>query len=378
VNYGVIIGIVAESYWPRINGVSNSVLRSAKYLESLGHKVVVITAGQNTKDEPLGTEVVRLPSLSIPTIHDYDLALTTKRKIEKLIKKYNFDILHVASPFVLGEIALRAAKELRVPSIAIYQTDVTGFAKYYGYAAVGKFSNFWLRHIHNLATINLVPSIWAKQKLSNLGVNNIALWKRGVDIESFNPKHKDLSLRLKWSSRADLFVGYVGRLAPEKNIEDLKLIPESPRIQVVIIGDGPSRYKLQEDMPKAIFTGRLTGLELSKAYASLDILIAPGRNETFCQVAQEGLASGNCVLAPSQGATQELIKHEKTGFIYDNAQDLDFTKIFQGLLINPSLIDNLAQQARASVEQNTWESVCDDLINFYQQALNLNPMKVAS
>ena len=229
-----------------------------------------------------------------------------------------------------------------------------------------------------MATINLVPSIWAKQKLSNLGVNNIALWKRGVDIESFNPKHKDLSLRLKWNSRADLFVGYVGRLAPEKNIEDLKLIPESPRIQVVIIGDGPSRYKLQEDMPKAIFTGRLTGLELSKAYASLDILIAPGRNETFCQVAQEGLASGNCVLAPSQGATQELIKHEKTGFIYDNAQDLDFTKIFQRLLINPSLIDNLAQQARASVEQNTWESVCDDLINFYQQALNLNPMKVAS
>lgn len=172
----MIIGIVAESYWPRINRVSNSVLRSAKYLESLGHKVVIITAGQNPNDEPLDVEVVRFPSMTIPTIHDYDLAITTKRKIEKVIKKYKFDILHIASPFILGEIALRAANELKVPSIAIYQTDVTGFAKYYGYSAVGKFSDYWLRHIHNLATLNLVPSDWAKEKLKTLGVK---IWLNG-------------------------------------------------------------------------------------------------------------------------------------------------------------------------------------------------------
>ena len=374
----MIIGIVAESYWPRINGVSNSVLRSAKYLESLGHKVVIITAGQNPNDEPLDVEVVRFPSTTIPTIHDYDLAITTKRKIEKVLKKYKFDILHIASPFILGEIALRAANELKVPSIAIYQTDVTGFAKYYGYSAVGKFSDYWLRHIHNLATLNLVPSSWAKEKLEILGVKNMALWKRGVDVESFNPKFRDLSLRLKWNSRADLFVGYVGRLAPEKNIEDLRFIPESPRIQLVVIGDGPSKYKLQEDMPNAIFTGRLTGLELSNAFASLDVLVAPGRNETFCQVAQEGLASGNCVLAPNEGATQELLINEITGFIYENANDFDFTSIFQRLLNNPIMIENISKQARASVEDNTWENVCKELVKFYAQVLNNDSVKVAS
>ena len=374
----MIIGIVAESYWPRINGVSNSVLRSAKYLESLGHKVVIITAGQNPNDEPLDVAVVRFPSTTIPTIHDYDLAITTKRKIEKVLKKYKFDILHIASPFILGEIALRAANELKVPSIAIYQTDVTGFAKYYGYSAVGKFSDYWLRHIHNLATLNLVPSSWAKEKLEILGVKNMALWKRGVDVESFNPKFRDLSLRLKWNSRADLFVGYVGRLAPEKNIEDLRFIPESPRIQLVVIGDGPSKYKLQEDMPNAIFTGRLTGLQLSNAFASLDVLVAPGRNETFCQVAQEGLASGNCVLAPNEGATQELLINEITGFIYENANDFDFTSIFQRLLNNPIMIENISKQARASVEDNTWENVCKELVKFYAQVLNNDSVKVAS
>lgn len=373
----MIIGIVAESFWPRINGVSNSVLRSAKYLKSQGHDVTIIAAGQNQSEEPLDVEVVRIASITVPSIHDYDLAITTKRQLEKVFKKKGFDLLHIASPFVLGEIALRAAKDLNIPTVAVYQTDVTGFAKYYGYSSVSKFSDLWLSHIHNLATLNLVPSKWAMTKLEELNVKNLSIWGRGVDTHAFNPKNRDLSLRLKWNDRADIFVGYVGRLAPEKNIEDLKYIPDSPRIQVVVIGDGPSRYKLEEDMPNAIFTGRLTGDQLNQAYASLDVLIAPGRNETFCQVAQEGLAAGLCVLAPAHGATQELIIPNETGFIYDNASDESFKNIFKELLNNPKLLQSFSTNARTSVEHNTWENVCQQLIFHYGDALGKKMAAVA-
>ena len=373
----MIIGIVAESFLPRVNGVTNSVLRSAKYLKSLGHEVIIIAAGQNKGEEPLDIEVIRICGVSVPSIHEYDLAITTKRRLEKIFSSKQFDVLHIASPFVLGEIALRAAKEINIPTVAVYQTDVTGFAKYYGYSSVSKFTDYWLAHIHNLASINLVPSKWAMEKLNDLNVRNLQIWGRGVDTESFNPKHRDLSLRLKWNERADIFVGYVGRLAPEKNIEDLKFIPDSPRIQVVVIGDGPSKYKLQEDMPNAIFTGRLTGAQLSQAYASLDVLIAPGRNETFCQVAQEGLAAGLCVLAPNQGATQELITNKETGFIYENANDLAFKDIFKELLSDPQLIQDISMKARASVENNTWDYVCQQLVDNYQKALGRKLAEVA-
>ena len=373
----MIIGIVAESFWPRINGVSNSVLRSAKYLKSKGHDVTIIAAGQNQTEEPLDVEVIRINSITVPSIHDYDLAITTKRQLEKIFKKKGFDILHIASPFVLGEIALRAAKVLNIPTVAIYQTDVTGFAKYYGYSSVSKFSDLWLSHIHNLATLNLVPSKWAMKKLEELNVKNLSIWGRGVDTNAFNPKNKDLSLRLKWNNRADIFVGYVGRLAPEKNVEDLKYIPDSPRIQVVVIGDGPSRYKLEEDMPNAIFTGRLTGDQLNQAYASLDVLIAPGRNETFCQVAQEGLAAGLCVIAPEQGATHELIIPNETGFIYENASDESFKNIFKELLSNPNLLQRISLSARDSVEKNTWENVCQQLVFHYENALGKKLASVA-
>ena len=215
------------------------------------------------------------------------------------------------------------------------------------------------------------------KKLEELNVKNLSIWGRGVDTNAFNPKNKDLSLRLKWNNRADIFVGYVGRLAPEKNVEDLKYIPDSPRIQVVVIGDGPSRYKLEEDMPNAIFTGRLTGDQLNQAYASLDVLIAPGRNETFCQVAQEGLAAGLCVIAPEQGATHELIIPNETGFIYENASDESFKNIFKELLSNPNLLQRISLSARDSVEKNTWENVCQQLVFHYENALGKKLASVA-
>lgn len=368
---------MAESFWPRVNGVSNSVLRSAKFLKAQGHDVTILAAGQKQTPEPLDVEVIRIASITVPSIHDYDLAITTKHQLEKIFKKKGFDLIHVASPFVLGEIALRAAKELNIPTVAVYQTDVTGFAKYYGYSSVSKFTDLWLSHIHNLATLNLVPSKWAMTKLEELNVKNLSIWGRGVDTNAFNPKNRDLSLRIKWNNRADIFVGYVGRLAPEKNIEDLKYIPDSPRIQVVVIGDGPSRYKLEVDMPNAIFTGRLTGDQLNQAYASLDVLIAPGRNETFCQVAQEGLAAGLCVVAPGQGATHELIIPNKTGFIYDNASDEYFKDIFKEILTNPNLLNSFSINARTSVEHNTWENVCQQLISYYYNALGYKLADVA-
>ena len=125
-------------------------------------------------------------------------------------------------------------------------------------------------------------------------------WARGVDITGFAPSARDARLRAAWSPEGKPIVGFVGRLAPEKHVERLAALTGRDDLQVVIVGDGVDRKKLETELPSAVFTGALYGEELATAYASMDIFVHPGEHETFCQAVQEAMASGLPVIAPKR------------------------------------------------------------------------------
>ena len=64
------------------------------------------------------------------------------------IRNFRPDIVHLASPFVLGGSGAFAARQLRIPAIAVYQTDVAGFAHKYHLAPLAAASWEWTRTIH--------------------------------------------------------------------------------------------------------------------------------------------------------------------------------------------------------------------------------------
>src|SRR5699024_8490606 len=115
------------------------------------------------------------------------------------------------------------------------------------------------------------------------------------------------AMRKMWSPEGKPIVGYVGRLAAEKSVERLAELSKRGDVQVVIVGDGPERAELQELMPDAVFTGQLTGDDLPRAFASLDLFVHTGDFETFCQAVQEAHASGVPAIAPNAGGPRDLI-----------------------------------------------------------------------
>ena len=243
------VAIVAESFLPNVNGVTNSVLRVLEYLAKHGHEALVIAPGAREFEEEigeyLGFEIIRVPTVRVPLIDSLPIGVPLP-SVTSVLREYNPDIIHLASPFVLGGAAAFAARQLRIPAIAIYQTDVAGFSQRYHLAPLAAASWEWIRTVHNTCQRTLAPSSMSIDELRDHGVNDIFHWARGVDSVRFHPSKRSEELRLSWDATGrKKVVGFVGRLASEKGVERLISLSGLEDIQLVVVGDGPEAKYLQ-------------------------------------------------------------------------------------------------------------------------------------
>jgi phosphatidylinositol alpha 1,6-mannosyltransferase len=363
----VRVAIVAESFLPNVNGVTNSVLRVLEHLRRTGHEALVI-APDTPRGEPAaervhdGIRVHRVPSHLFPKVTSLPLGVPMPRMVG-VLRGFEPDVVHLASPALLGYGGLQAARLLGVPTLAVFQTDVAGFAASYGMGMASRAAWAWTRHLHTRADRTLAPSTAAMEDLAAHRIPRVHKWARGVDIAGFVPSARSEVLRSQWSPLGKPIVGFVGRLAPEKHVERLAALAARDDLQLVIIGDGVDRQKLQNALPAAVFTGALYGSELAAAYASMDVFVHPGEHETFCQTVQEAMASGVPVIAPNMGGPRDLVVPWRTGLLLDVPE-------FESRL--GEAVDHLlaerpryAQLARKSVLTRTWPSICDELLGHY-------------
>ncbi|WP_405946703.1 glycosyltransferase family 1 protein [Streptomyces prunicolor] len=371
--------IVTESFPPDVNGVAHCALQTARHLVDRGHHPLVVapaTSAGPGPDAESPCPVIRVPSLPLPGYPQVRVALPSRR-VAAAITEHRADIVHLASPFILGVRGMAAAARLGIPAVAVYQTDLAGYAR--TYVGAGE-ATAWrrIRSVHAAADRTLAPSSAALGDLEAHGVPRVRLWPRGVDTERFRPEYRDEALRRELAPNGELLVGYVGRLAPEKQIELLAGTCGLPGVRVVVVGDGPSRPHLDEALPGAVFLGRRTGDELARIFASLDIFVHTGPFETFCQTVQEAMASGVPVVAPAAGGPLDLVAHGRTGFLFPPRDEAAVTDAVRTLAADPALRAEYGSAARAMVEGRTWAAVGDQLIAHYGDVLAARKVVVAA
>ena len=363
------VAIATETFLPHVSGVTGSVIRVLRHLREGGHRAMVLAPG----DPPSACEdapVVALPSVRLPGYPQVRLPVVTAGAVAAHLERFRPDVLHLASPFMIGGPAMRAAERLHVPVVAVYQTDVAGFASRYGAAYVGAMAWHHIRSIHERAAVTLAPSLWAVSELQRHGIPRVERWPRGVDTRAFAPGHRDPSLHRRLAPEGQVLVGFLGRLAAEKQVEDLRALSRCKGIRLVIIGEGPERERLGRALPDAVFTGLLTGQALSRAVATLDIAVHPGPYETFCQSVQEAMASGLPVVAVAAGAAAELVDHSRTGWLYAANDLVGLRDRVLDLAGDEAKRHAMGRAARAAVEGRTWDAVCERLLHHYTSVLN--------
>ena len=217
------VAVVSESFLPHVNGVTGSVLQVLRHLRRTGHEARVIAPGSPPRVCE-GFDVVALPSVGFPGYPQVRLPLVVAGRLVRELAQFEPDVIHLASPFVLGGPVMRAAAALDIPVVAVYQTDVAGFALRYGMTAASDVAWRRIRSIHERAHLTLAPSPTAASDLELHGVPRVQVWPRGVDTAAFAPTHRDLELRERLAPSGEILVGFVGRLAAEKRVEDLGVL----------------------------------------------------------------------------------------------------------------------------------------------------------
>jgi len=352
----VRIAFVTESFLPVVNGVTNSVLRLLEHLDKTPHDALVIAPGKGP-DSYLRFPVKRVPSIGVPRYRSFRLGLPCSR-VGAALEEFDPEIVYVSAPLGLGAYALRVSRKLGVPTVACYQTDVAGFLDNYGLGVAADAVWKWTARVHNKAGRTLAPSSAAVTDLLANGVGNVQLWRRGVDGQLFAPERRNDALRESWCLDGRIAVGYVGRLAHEKRVDDLKVLAADDRIRLIIVGEGPLRGKLQKELPNAVFAGFRSGGDLASHFASLDVFVHTGQNETFCQTIQEALSSGVPVVAPAQGGPIDLVQPLRNGLLYTPG-DADHLRRCTEMIVGSSILrEQLASHARKSVEERTWKLIC--------------------
>ncbi len=363
--------VVSESFLPTTNGVTTSVRKVLDHLAATGHDVIVIVPAAGAPKTYAGFPVHEVPAIAY---RQFPVGLPNPM-VQKLIADFRPDIVHAASPFLLGAQAIAAAKRLGIPTVAIFQTDVAGYARRNRLGAATKFAWRIVRWIHEGAELTLVPSSASMADLRGAGVERLARWGRGVDLDAYHPVNKlepaVHRLRSRLAPRGETIVGYVGRFAPEKQVERMSALRGLPGIRLVLVGDGPSLASVKRElrgMPVS-YLGSLSGPELSAAYASFDLFLHTGTEETFGQTVQEAHASGIPVIAPRAGGPIDLVDHGVNGFLYDPEDAATMRPYVEALTLDPQLRARMGAAGRQTVLGKSWHGVCSELVEHYEAAI---------
>lgn len=362
------LAVVTETYPPEVNGVAMSMARVVDGLNRRNHDVQLIRPRQSAKMNAQATgrpevDEVLTKGLPVPLYPNLRMGVPSKRALVKLWSLKRPDVVHIATEGPLGWSALQAAQHLALPVTSDYRTNFHAYGKHYRLGLLSKPIMGYLRKFHNRCDATMVPTEAMRVQLLERGFERLTVVGRGVDAQRFDPARRSADMRASWGAGPDdLVMGYVGRLAPEKNLgvvlaayETVKAL--QPNVKLVFVGDGPMRAELAARAPDAHFAGSRSGDDLAAHYAGLDLFLFASLTETFGNVTTEAMASGCAVVAFDSAAAGELIRSGANGWLAGAGKEADFVAVTRAAALDAAARRAVAEGARATARRLDWGDI---------------------
>jgi glycosyltransferase involved in cell wall biosynthesis len=331
-------------------------------------------------DSIAGFESLKVPALTLPINTGYTMAIPALvvSELKEEIDNFSPDVVHIATPSLLGSFALKYASQRGLPVISIYHTHFISYIDYYL-----KHTPFLINKVkqmmaeshkvfYNQCDQVYVPSLSMKDELIDIGIDTyrMKLWQRGMDTNLFSPGHKNDKALRRLTGNDNPTILFASRLVWEKNLETLFEIytimqSRHPKVNFIIAGDGVARKASEAKMPNAVFIGKVDHKTLSVLYASATLFLFPSVSEAYGNVVLEAMASGlPCVIADG-GGSKDFIEQGINGFKCDPYNAACYVERIELLLKSNSLRAQFIEEGLQYSSRFSWEHLAsvyfDDL-----------------
>ncbi|WP_018750739.1 glycosyltransferase family 4 protein [Paenibacillus sanguinis] len=366
------IAVFSDTFVPQVNGVALTLKRWTEYLSAGGDECRLFLP---TEPEPVYENLVfQLASIPFWAYPGYRFAIPNLLRIRKELSLFKPDIVHIATPFSVGLAGMYAAQKLQIPIIASYHTHFNQYLESYWFPFAHSWYWSYMKWFHRHCRAVFAPSQETIQQLQSNGLSNLELWSRGIDCDRFTPAKRSGLVRELYGIKERYLLLYVGRLAPEKDLNVLlqlmHRLPEriSSQVHWLVVGDGPLLEQGRREAPQNVtFTGFQNGDELAALYASSDVFVFPSASETFGNVVLEAAASGLPAIVADRGGVTEIVRHEGTGLHAKAGNVESFLAALCDWFDEPDKWRRFGMEARVQAEGRTWDQAMGAIYTRCQQ-----------
>jgi glycosyltransferase involved in cell wall biosynthesis len=359
------------------DGANQALNRLVGYLLRHGVKVRVYSPTVKEPAFPATGDLVSIPAVPIPGRSEYRLPVALPAPIRRDLAEFNPNVVHVSSPDIVGHRAVTWARRHKIAAVASVHTRFDTYLAYYHLQALEPLARGIMRRFYHRCEVVMAPAESTAVILRAQRMNrDIAIWARGIDREQFNPERRDMAWRRTVGIRDDeMVIAFLGRIVMEKGLDVFAdaihaFAPRGLKHRALVIGEGPARSWFEQQLPDAIFTGQLTGNDLSRALASADLFLNPSVTETFGNVTLEAMACSLPVIAAEGSGTTSIVRHGVTGMLVDGADPEEFADALEAYAVDPDLRRRHGEAGLAIAKTMDWDSINASVIRTYIHAIH--------
>jgi 1,2-diacylglycerol 3-alpha-glucosyltransferase len=377
---------VSDTYYPHVNGVYHFVCRIAPLLRTRGHAVAVIAPAEGYKftRKPIDTiDVYGMPSLPMllyPGMR-FPVRLGLRARVRKVIRIFKPDVIHVQDHFLLSREVIRLSRQLGIPVIGTNHFMPENLTAYLPAGKLRKLAadKMWCKFskVFNQVSLVTTPTETAARLIRpRLNVEVVAV-SSGIDLQRFAPCGNVTDIRLKYGIPPGPTLLFVGRLDPEKKLEQVlhavKLSAAFAQYSLVVVGRGIRAAALREQArqlhidDRVIFTGFVPEDDLPFIYRACRCFIIASEAELLSLATLQALASGLPVIAVNAGALHELVRDKINGYLFAQGDVAAMSRHIMEIMTNDRLWRDMSKMSLEIAPLHDLKHAADIFESIYEE-----------